>query len=152
MEYMEECRTWIIAHKDVQDRNRVLGELNNILRLCGLLSDLVWNSKYYWKKLHEDEELAADLMAGREELSRLEERKDSSGRKDYYKKGIDKIYKAGKCVSKYLSESYSQKGIGSSTGSCKELNRECMELLLMMFYHNKIRTAQERISEQTDGD
>lgn len=153
MGYMESCRSEIIEGRmESQDNNSLLGELDNILRCCSLLIDLIWQGKCYWIKLHNEKEVILDLQRGCEQLRQLKNSEHLHGREDYYKKGIEKIYRVGGYASEYLTKSYSQKGMGNNSESNKEINRECMELLLMMYYHNKIRTAQERRSEQTDGD
>lgn len=60
------------------------------------------------------------------------------------------IFNAGGVITEYLARSYSLKGMGAgkmADSDCiknmKTVNEKCIETLLMMYYHNKIRIAQE---------
>lgn len=133
MSYLEECREKIKEQIDKQVKYKVLEELDNILRLCNMLADLIWNGLYYCKKLHSEKDVLEDLARGREALSGLRTNKEDN---DYI---INEIFNVGDYVSEYLSHSHSQKGVGDG----QKLNEKCVELLLSMYYHNRIRIAQE---------
>ena len=141
MDFLKECRSEIIKMSDEQEKVKILGELDNFWRFYNLLIDLIWNGRHYWNKLHDNEELLKDLARGSEKLSSLCEKAQ-----EHHGNGINEISKIGEFVSEYLLHSYSQKGMGESG----ELNRRCVELLLAMYYHNKIRIAQGKREEYTD--
>lgn len=142
-EYLRKCCSEIQKLPDKHKKERILGELENTIRLYNLLIDLIRNSKHFWLKLHDDEKMLEDMASGRLQLAELREKAN-----EYHSGVINEIFEVGNLVSEYLLHSYSQKGMGES----EELNRKGVELLLTMYYQNKIRIAQGKREEDTNED
>lgn len=142
--YLQECRKQMQSTGCEPEKVKALAELDNIIRVYDLLIDLIWNGEFYCDRLHsQQKEVLEDLAGGKKILEKL----CIEAQKDHV---VKEIFDAGIVISKYLSHSYSQTGMGAfkkSNSTCiknmKAINEKCVETLLMMYYHNKIRIAQE---------
>lgn len=146
--YLLDCRKIIQKETYEQEMVKAMAELDNVIRVYDLLIDLMWGGKYYCDNLQK--EVVEDMARGKKRLAGLSAEAQSSP-------VVKEIFDAGAAITKYLSQSYSQEGIGGSkkaeggyAGNMRGVNEKCVEILLMMYYHNKIRIAQEGREEITN--
>lgn len=148
-ETIQKCRDRIIFEKDYiahfmdilrieiesTHLNSAIGEAENVIRIYDILIPLVCNGVIYWMEWNDNEKVLRDLAYGDKVLRGLREKMTVSS-----DKSISMLARTGGCIAGAISQSYSQKGDGNK----KELNRMGIELLLRMYYNNKIRKAQDR--------
>lgn len=117
-----------------EDNERKEG-LRHVTRIYGLLKELIANGKYYWEKINKHSELLKDMRRGKSILKQLCTNENDDM---YLELGINNITKAAGAVKEYLEKPYLL-GIRNNN---QEINQNCIELLLVMYYRNKIRIAQ----------
>lgn len=142
--YLKKCRRQMQEADCDPETIKALAELDNIIRAYELLIELIWRGGFYCDKLHKEQnEVLEDLAEGKKKLTKLcmEAQKNCV---------VKEIFNAGGVITEYLARSYSPKGMGAgkmADSDCiknmKTVNEKCIETLLMMYYHNKIRIAQE---------
>lgn len=142
--YLKKCRRQMQEADCDPETIKALAEIDNIIRAYELLIELIWRGGFYCDKLHKEQiEVLEDLAGGKKILAKLciEAQKDCV---------VKEIFNAGGVITEYLARSYSPKGMVAgkmADSDCiknmKTVNEKCIETLLMMYYHNKIRIAQE---------
>ncbi|MCM1560742.1 MAG: hypothetical protein NC123_14550 [Butyrivibrio sp.] len=130
--------------REMSQNSEAVAELNHMIRVYSLLIDLMSKGTYYCSKLHENGEVLEDLAREKKKWENFYK----IAREDHV---MSKIFEAGSAIKAYLSRAHSR---NVAEGKCAEskgnINEKCVEILLMMYYHNKIRTAQEGREKSTD--
>lgn len=111
-----------------------LEAVNNFLRVYDILAILIRDGRHLWADMKEDAELYEDLVRGNNRLKDLHHKMLES--EDL---SVCELGDTCRVISGFMAKSHSQNGIVRDG----KLNQKCIELLIRMYYNNKIRKAQE---------
>ncbi len=145
-EEMKRLNTWsqVLMDAGHDEADSALKQIKNAMRIYDLLIEMIQNGRYCWSTLNDNAELLADLAKGDAKLKKLVYKKMVKCED----KSIVALVQAGKSISQFLSQSYSQKGLVRD----KVANQQHLEFLLKMYYNNNIRIAQNYRFEGGDNE
>lgn len=138
---------WYFKDKLEQKRmdQETLERLRYILRMCNILWDLVADMEDMISQLMAQDGIREDMMRGVGQQERLlNEMKENNSDKE-----IRAIANMGEAISKELENMDAFIGLSRNA----DINKKCTELLLKLYYSNKLRNAQMNITRSgTDED
>ena len=143
-DFQDGIKDWLRNFQGKEEQEKAVRQIENLLRSNELLHGLVEAGKGYWEKLTADgNPLQADLREGVRQLKTLH---SSMAKNEDGKNGqIREIAEIGKDISEYLKTA----GLADGQSQGHSLNKRCIELLLKMYYSNKLRNAQQESEGET---
>lgn len=114
-------------------------ELDSVLRMLNLLKDLITSSQLYYHNLIENEGVLNDFIKGKKVLQEFWS--TASEKENNEKEALEEMHSVCSLIADALDD--------YTHNSDEKVNIKCLEVLLKMFYKNKLEMARI-IGDQTN--